>query len=314
MTTIKLMLTISSFKMNTINNNYKWQLKKGGKKEVCPACGQKRFVPFVLSSDNETPAGSEYGRCDREDHCGYFRYPGKEVETPQQTNYQQTNFKEKKMKKIIIPDYFLNTFAFKRDDHLFEYFSKKIDPDKLENIFKKYHVGTTNKGETVFFQIDTHKKIHAAKIIDYNSDTGHRRKDVPMPARWLHKDRMYSSGFDGQELWQCFFGQELINESENIMIVESEKTALLLNLINPYGGDEVYIATGGANNLNMLLSRYGKLLKYKNLYSIPDEGKYYQWLRIFAQNNKSVKMIKCEEYTEGSGEDIIDVIERSGKW
>ena len=58
---------------------YKWSLRKGGRKMRCPNCGQMRFVPFVLTADGRTLAGSEFGRCDREQSCGYFRYPDKEA-------------------------------------------------------------------------------------------------------------------------------------------------------------------------------------------------------------------------------------------
>ena len=60
---------------------YKWMLRKGGRKERCPQCGKMRFVPFVLSADGKTKAGAEYGRCDRETSCGYFRYPDRPVDT-----------------------------------------------------------------------------------------------------------------------------------------------------------------------------------------------------------------------------------------
>ena len=37
--------------------NYKWMLRKGGKKERCPQCGRMRFVPFVLTADPSVKAG-----------------------------------------------------------------------------------------------------------------------------------------------------------------------------------------------------------------------------------------------------------------
>ena len=66
-----------------MSEQYKWSLRKGGKKERCPQCGKLRFVPFVLTADPTVKAGTEYGRCDREQSCGYFRYPGGEVKAVQ---------------------------------------------------------------------------------------------------------------------------------------------------------------------------------------------------------------------------------------
>lgn len=70
-----------------MNDNYKWSLRKGGKKERCPQCGKMRFVPFVLTADPTVKAGPDYGRCDREQSCGYFLYPGGEVKIDTDREY-----------------------------------------------------------------------------------------------------------------------------------------------------------------------------------------------------------------------------------
>ena len=54
---------------------YKYQLRRSGRKEICPNCGKRRFVPYVLTEDNETIVNPDWGRCDRENSCGYWMKP-----------------------------------------------------------------------------------------------------------------------------------------------------------------------------------------------------------------------------------------------
>src|SRR5215213_5981408 len=55
--------------------DYKFELEKGSKKYACPGCGApKKFKRYVMTATREY-VGAEYGRCDRENSCGYHRRP-----------------------------------------------------------------------------------------------------------------------------------------------------------------------------------------------------------------------------------------------
>lgn len=285
--------------------NFKWELRKSSKKEICPKCGQRRFVPFVLSSDHSTIAGTAFGRCDREQNCGYFRYPNSEIKIENTQPLIKI-----KMKKIIMQDTLLDIFTFSRKNKLFvaykEKFKKLINDEELERAFIKYKIGTTPLFETVYFQIDEKNKIHAAKVINYNEITGHRDKSG-LPVRWLHKNATFGN-YDGQELYQCFFGQHLINEDTDIVcIFESEKTAVLFNAVNE---NIVALATGGSGMLDLLLSRYSKLFVNKTVYVFPDEGQKFRWYKITNKYSNIFFVIKDFNYIEKSGEDWCDFVER----
>lgn len=56
---------------------YKYILDKSSKKFVCPDCNKKRFVKFIDTTTGNYLA-DEYGRCDRQNECGYFTIPPNE--------------------------------------------------------------------------------------------------------------------------------------------------------------------------------------------------------------------------------------------
>jgi len=55
---------------------YKYSLDTSPKKFICPNCHKKRFVKFVDKTTGDY-IGDNYGRCDRENNCGYFNSPPK---------------------------------------------------------------------------------------------------------------------------------------------------------------------------------------------------------------------------------------------
>ena len=88
-------------------------------------------------------------------------------------------------------------------------------------------------GQTVFFQFDGFK-FRAGKIIKY-TENGHRDKSSDKPVSWVHK---WTKDFDEdkQELDLCFFGLHLVDESNTICLVESEKTGCDLRRLIPESG------------------------------------------------------------------------------
>jgi|SRR5690625_838566 len=55
---------------------YRYILDKSSQKFICPNCGNKRFVKFIDTTTGNY-LSDEYGRCDREQNCGYYKAPPK---------------------------------------------------------------------------------------------------------------------------------------------------------------------------------------------------------------------------------------------
>ena len=55
---------------------FKYSLDKSSKKNICPNCNKKKFVYYVnTETGNYLP--TNFGRCDREQNCGYHKAPPK---------------------------------------------------------------------------------------------------------------------------------------------------------------------------------------------------------------------------------------------
>lgn len=145
-----------------------------------------------------------------------------------------------------------------------------LDSERLAQVLADYRIGATRKGEVIFWQIDLLGRVRSGKLMPYLPN-GHRtdgRYD------WIHSilknlDRLPKDWI----LTQCFFGEHLIDRHPNlhIMVVESEKTAVVMAYLRP---DLIWIATGGSEALNneKLIALKGREVTF-----MPDSGKYDEW-------------------------------------
>ena len=165
--------------------------------------------------------------------------------------------------------------------HLVTWLRTQFPRDAVAAALKRYRVGGTPDGATLWWQIDTQGRVHTGKAMQYNPLTGHRVKEQGFPVNWAHRMRLYGEPSD-LVVPQCLFGLSLLNTehtvlttdytdfsdslhdgsstpqeenpsnprnlwsnslwSEKIGVVESEKTALIMSLVCP---DKVWLATGG---------------------------------------------------------------------
>lgn len=258
-----------------MSGQYKWMLRKGGKKERCPQCGKMRFVPFVLTADPSVKAGPEYGRCDREQSCGYFRYPGGEVKEPTDREYTPEPPKE----PILFPAGYAERSFASAENSLLQAYIELVNPLQLRLVMERYNCGTGSHGECIYYQFDgTH--VRTAKAILYGKD-GHRLKmeDGGLPVWWLHKSPAFRQYTAGRELKQCFFGQHLLlcYPRAKVYVVEAEKTAVMMAATDKVGKDRLWIACGGSQMLKGAIDLMP--LMGRDVYLVPDDGQYWNWKR-----------------------------------
>ena len=276
---------------------YKWQLRKGSRKEYCPNCGQKRFVPYVLASDGVTLAGPEFGRCDREQNCGYQRYPDGERYTVAEPQKIQP-----RPRLEYVGDLHVST-----DSNLFEWACCLLGLSDAVLAWSDYNVGCIG-GRVIWWQIDRDGVVRAGKLMSYRAD-GHRDKSDQWGVTWAHKHPQLKKAFKGEELQQCLFGEHLLTSNTNkpVALVESEKTALAMSRFIP---EYVWLATGGSQGIKSN-ERLAPLVG-RNVFLVPDNGQYYSWLRAAELYGWNI-WDGLELDTPFEGADILDILELTMK-
>lgn len=273
---------------------YKWQLRKGGRKMKCPRCGQMRFVPYVSAADGRTLAGAMFGRCDREQNCGYIAYPTTDpdpsIEPIVQTPQKPIRF---------------YPAAVRTDIHtpLYAYVRNLLGAEHALRIWARYMIGRDGN-RTVFWQVAKDGTIRAGKSIPYKDD-GHRDKSDKYPANWLHAKPEWRDMYEGRELQQCYFGEHLLAAYPDapVVIVESEKTAAVMSEVS-HGW--VWLASGGSCGLKN--EDKNKALQGRSVTLLPDHGMYWKWSGI-AQANGWEMCDYVERFPVFEGCDVLDLLE-----
>lgn len=280
---------------------YRYEFEKGSKKHYCPRCTKKTFVRYV---DNETGEflPLEFGRCDRENNCGYWGTPKGEF-----TNTYEVKYTPPPPTSYHSPDLVTKSGRNFKQNNFIQFLKTLFSEDEVKAVILKYLIGTSKlwNGATVFWQIDNQQNIRHGKIMLYNPDTGKRGKNENGKA-YIGSVRSALKLKDFN-LKQCLFGLHLINETETrtVAIVEGEKTAVIMSLFKP---EFVWLATGSKQGFKYEMLK--PLKKYK-IVAFPDKSEYVDWqdkaigLKDFGFDISVSKYL--ENSTHQDGTDLADV-------
>lgn len=190
----------------------------------------------------------------------------------------------------------------------FSIYANRISKKLLNKPFKNsYDIRGIKEGfykdATLFPYFDYEGNFQTAKIVKYNSNTGKRLKENYSNS-WFHSEKNIKAelGIKGKihKSIDCFFGEHLIPFNDNpIVIVEAEKTAILLSLIYK---ETVFIATGGLAKLKNLDWSF---LVNREVFVFPDHNAK-QWFEI--ANNRGWWVSDIIENKGKPGEDIADYL------
>lgn len=263
----------------------------------CP-CGKSnkdgKFVPFKIGG---TPS-TKFGYCHS---CGKTFLPSDKQQIDKinrEACHNELIIKSVPLLEMTstLNNYHKNNFALWLTDNF---------NDKSKNALDTYRVGTSYYLRTIFWYIDKKGNIRNAKSMMYNSKTGKRIKDKPI--YFLYKNH---EGYT-----PCLFGEHLLqyySNSKEIMLVESEKTAIIGSMFFP---EYIWLATGGANSLT---TSKAQSIQYRKVIYIPDcdeagNNAISQITSILKSVNARFYILNYFNKNFKNGEDIVDILFTNNK-
>lgn len=238
-------------------SEYRFHLQKYsyGSKTACPNCGGNRCFVRYVDEEGVVVFPDRVGKCDHEHKCGYHYTPREyfrdNPDMMDKADYsrfdRQRCFGRKIVRPVpsfISPDIVGRSLSHYDINPLYYYLSNVFGVEGTMRLFDMYRIGTSAKwgGATIFWQTDISGNVRTGKIMLYDTQTGHRIKEPQTYISWSHSG-LHLIDFN---LQQCLFGEHLLKTSvsEPIMLVESEKTAVIMAYFIP---DYLWLATGGKN-------------------------------------------------------------------
>jgi len=234
---------------------------------TCPKCGRKHSFTRYIDTETNIYIDEKVGICNRAIKCGYHYTPKQFFEN--NPSYNQNSFTpsntNKEREKELIPikqidkNYLLQTLS--KPSNFLTFLLNNFPKNDVERVMLDYFIGGAKDNRVVFWQIDSMLRIRTGKIMQYNpttcrrvksesdSITQHLNNSTFKPLTWVHSELKKQNLLPNDwQLTQCLFGEHLLIKypEKPIMLVESEKTAIIMSLYQPPFN---WMATGGLNNL-----------------------------------------------------------------
>ncbi len=213
---------------------YPYQLDTSSKKYICPACGHKStFVAYVSTETKKPIDECQYGRCDRENSCGYHQHPSVDPELAATKKETFVPIPEPVVVQIFPGENVYGSIINKTKtaiSPLHSFCSKKLLIPN-EHLLK-WGVYSDKEDLTVYVYKNFKQQIVNLKWFKYKED-GHRDKNFNTYS--LKQPKTPPAPPDQKNLTvekyqMCLFGEHLLPrelDTVPVIIVESEKTAAI---------------------------------------------------------------------------------------
>ncbi len=253
-------------------------------RHTCPACRDRQSFARYLDGDTGTVIHPSVGRCNHESGCGYHYTPKQFfADNPERQNYgkvdTRVNGKPQRPKPPKEPGYILKEYVSRwssYDSNFVAFLRTLFDRSTIVRLMSNYHLGATENGSVIFWQIDGQDRIRTGKIMQYNPATGKRIKNASRAIDWVHSQLKRDGALPNDfNLVQCLFGKHLLKRHPDkvVALVESEKSALIGAGVYP---DYVWLATGGRSQLSTDKLR---VLRGRTVVLFPDVDGYDHWCK-----------------------------------
>ena len=237
---------VDKHRKKMINNQrkYRYNLRRGSRKDICPSCGRRTFTPYVDA--DEVPLSPVVGRCDRQDKCRYhyspsdFRHDNPPIYSDRrQFGCRRTDAHMAGRKRYMasqcpsfIPKELCETTLSHYDSNslvvwLRGLFRGRLSAEEVDAVAAAYGVGTCRMfgGSPIFWQIDGSGRVRTGKIMGYDPQSGKRRKSARAEMAWVHTLRCVkgdaSADRDQFRMQQCYFGSHRVVAADKLMMEKS---------------------------------------------------------------------------------------------
>jgi len=300
-------------------NNHRYTLEsprvtgRRQQKTVCPQCGRKSLVRYVDTENLCQYLHDAVGKCDHENSCGYHYKPS-EFFHDHPLHLPKADYDIPIHHKRIDPPRPEPLIAIDMDyvqkscstvSTFWKWITSiatqlEVNSEALKRIHKAYYIGATKGGSVIFWQIDEQLQVHTGHIMSYNLQ-GHRNGYQ----NWTHcflKERNQLPDF--YQPPKCFFGQHLLREraDDTVAIVESEKTAIVMALVQP---QLIWLATAGCGGLSLQKTT---CLKGRHVLLFPDSGCMEKWRTQMQQTTGIDWRISTHLERYPPNTDIVDLL------
>jgi len=302
------------------DSDYRYQLDdpritgRRKQKTTCPHCGRTRcFVRYVDTQDDFRYLNDQVGLCDHIQSCRYH-YPPRDFfrdhpwisEQKSEPLQRQAQQPWQPPVQPLIPLDMNLVLQYRSNESLFCSWLEKWVPEAsltlrdLSRVLDDYYIGAERWHDVVFWQIDDQMQVHTGHIMAYGLD-GHRCGNQS----WIHRS-LIRKGLLPKDYQppKCFFGQHLLRQrsEEPVAIVESEKTAIVMALLQP---QFIWLATAGCGALT---PEKTACLKGRRVHVFPDSGCYMKWLHQMQQTEGIQWSIsnQLEDYPPNT--DLVDIL------
>ena len=278
--------------------DYRYSLKKGGKKLTCPSCGRKgEFVPYIDNVTKEIVNAEKYGRCERVNSCGYNERP-KSKEKPDIWKPIQKKVVIEKPIEFIPQSVVEATFNEFRSNVFFMYLVKTFGREVAFELQAKYNIGTATHGGTIFWQQDNEMKFRTGKVMYYQQNG---KRDKSRMSWFVHSKIRPDFNYR-----QCLFGLHLVDGTKPVALCESEKTAILMSV---YKSEYTWVACGGSE----MIKEPKRLAELKRLDKVfHDNGQFEKWEQQTKTFSRQMDVSVDKAVANGilpAGSDILDLIQ-----
>lgn len=288
----------------------------------CPACGGRREFTRYVDTETGELLPEQVGRCNRADKCGYHYTPRQyfadtgtrpaddraRATPPPPPRPLYVHDRAEVVRSRSNPE--MNTLS--------AYWRERVGAARWDEVAHSYALGTWTEGRmsgaAVYWQVDTHGKVRAGKIMLYDPDTGHRTK--ASGTSWVHYE-VGRKGASELNVVQCLFGEHLLKDwpmDQPVAVVESEKTALIAAALVP---SMCWVATGSKDEFKLSklqALRDRKVLAFPDL--APECAAYLQWKQRAIELEHLFRSIHVSDILEAgatmestlAGMDIADLL------